>query len=151
METNGVSVYWVCVCSPWCRTQGPALGKVVTAGNLCGVRCKCCIWTFWRSMRGRIYSRAKSTHCTLQIEMKSGSKLLPLMALLPEWIGGAMASHACLAAGSGNDPTVKGLCSNRAGVSGCCSKLLLSPAHCPLYLQNSCFAVTAFLCKGKKV
>lgn len=75
------------MCSPWCWTQGPALGKVVTAGSLCGVRCICHIWTFWRSVRGRIYSRAKSTHCTLQIEMKSGSKLLPLMALSPEWIG----------------------------------------------------------------
>lgn len=41
-----------------------------------------------RSMRGRIYSKAEQTLCALQIERKSGSKLLPLMALLLEWIRG---------------------------------------------------------------
>lgn len=36
----------------------------------------------------RIYSRAEQTLRALQIEKKSGSKLLPLMALFLEWIRG---------------------------------------------------------------
>lgn len=151
METNGVSVHWVCVYRPWCRTQGPALGKVVTAESLCEVRCKCHIWTFWRCVRGRIYSRAKTTHCSLQIEMKSGSKLLPLMALLPEWIRvepWPPTPARPLGLGMSEQQRACALTGLKLRVLQQAAAL---SSHCPLYLQNSCFAVTAFLCEGKKV
>lgn len=94
MEVNGVW-HWVCAGSfPGVGPQGPVSvvnqpsGRQSLLGASLGREAHAAFGHVRRSPRGRIYSRAERGLRALQIERKSGSKLLPLTALLLEWIRG---------------------------------------------------------------